>query len=173
MMELPGIIGLLLLLANIGIYLWHKKRNYRPITEQTQYYTVSIATRLFARVKYLLYLLLFIHITNSGLISPSPFQWWSVIAACILGTGSLVLLHTSLKILGENFAPCDLGIKPSVIIDHGPYSWCRHPIYLSNLLHVVAQGMIVNGPIAWCVFITLLVFYGFIVRDEERSMAQD
>lgn len=170
MNALAGIVGLVFILLNIVIYGWHKKHIPNREDNVREYYAISPITRLFSLAKILLYALIFIHIVAFGIISPASIHWPLFTLGCFLGVCSLVLLHLCLKALGPNFSPCDKGIKPNEIIRYGPYRWCRHPIYLTNLVQLIAFGLLVNGVIIWVVFVVLMIFYGFSIRDEEHGL---
>jgi hypothetical protein len=154
-----------MILGNIALYR-HYGRKLAPAKADPRPYPKSLPTRLFRYVKGPLYLSVPVHIAweiSQGQIPDTGDLLGGLLVAAL----ALVLQQQSLKTLGANYSPCDAGQIPQQRITYGPYR-LRHPIYISNLLQFLAVGWLYNGPILWAAVVTLIFFYVFSIRDEER-----
>lgn len=65
------------------------------------------------------------------------------------------------------------GRKSSRLVDQGPYSMCRHPLYLCNALGILGLGLITESLVITTV---LTVAYGLlyppVIRSEDRLLAE-
>ncbi|MFQ6096669.1 MAG: methyltransferase family protein [Armatimonadota bacterium] len=144
-----------------------RRRSFRPGAT----YSLSLPTRYFRWAKGPLYAVVLVHLVVEVLMSASPPAPRALLlAATVIGAVALGLLHWSLEALGPNFAPCDRGILPRELVGAGPYQWLRHPIYVANMLLVLAIAMGSFGPIILAVGAALGFFYAFAIRDEERAL---
>lgn len=85
--------------------------------------------------------------------------------------GSALLI---LAILGRCW--CSLyiaGRKKTELVDLGPYSLCRNPLYLFNVMGATGLGLL-TGSIALAVFFTGIAFWVFdhVIRQEETYLDQ-
>ena len=63
------------------------------------------------------------------------------------------------------------GRKKKVVVDAGPYSVSRNPLYAFSFIGVIGIGLL-TGSITWLVFLTILfiLYYRVIVRREEQFL---
>lgn len=63
------------------------------------------------------------------------------------------------------------GYKNNKLITQGPYSVCRHPLYLFSLIGVVGVGFATETfsfPIVFMIFFAS--YYGFVIKSEENRL---
>ena len=170
-------MALLTLLAGLGLiaaslWLYRRQRLRYPEMRRPDRppYAVSPLTRLFRVTKIPFYLalvanLVLVYVQRTA--GPSP-----VLFAAGSATGGIgvLLLYSSLEALGRNFAPCDRGVLPFERICSGPYRWCRHPIYLGNLLLFIGIGIMSFGPLIAACIVFIVLLYASSIRDEERAL---
>jgi protein-S-isoprenylcysteine O-methyltransferase Ste14 len=160
-----------LIAANIVLYkLHHKEIGLSSATDRPTY-VLSLPTRLFAQAKYIMYFACAAHVIANPLWlnpgSPGPLR---LIAGILTGILSLLLLAASLRALGANYAPCHSGVLPKELVKNGPYRFCSHPIYLSNVLLYLSFALLSFGYLIVALLLTLCCMYYFAIRDENRAL---
>ncbi|MCA9140208.1 MAG: isoprenylcysteine carboxylmethyltransferase family protein [Planctomycetales bacterium] len=99
----------------------------------------------------------------------SPSQW-SQAAQCLFIVGSGLAI-VSLAILGRCFA-----VLPAIrgVVLRGPYALVRHPVYLGELIMVVAC-LVAAQPQWWHAAVLLVVIVAFVIRIaiEERLLMNE
>ncbi len=64
------------------------------------------------------------------------------------------------------------GRKNEVLLEAGPYSACRNPLYVFSFLGAIGFGLAVENPVlALVLAAAFAAYYPFIVRREERDLA--
>lgn len=162
--------GLGLIAVNLWLYRRQRLRHPEMNRSDRAPYATSWLTRLFRVAKIPFYLALVANLVLNFVgrpQGPSPALW-----ALGTGTGAIgvVLLYRSLEALGRNFAPCDGGVLPFEWIRSGPYRFCRHPIYLGNLLLFAGIGIMSFGPLIAACLVFIALVYVSSIRDEERAL---
>ncbi len=61
--------------------------------------------------------------------------------------------------------------EPSFLLNHGPYSYVRHPFYLSYLLFWTATALASPGILPWAAPLVMLLVYWNAASREERKFA--
>jgi len=134
-------------------------------------YAISRATRLFGLALIPVYIAVLGDFPIAFYVFHQPPPAPAVYAlAMALGVSSLVLLATSLRALGDNFSACTDGRLPLKIVDHGPYRFLSHPIYVSNVLLLVSCTVML---FSWVLVAATLVTASFYLRsamDEARAL---
>ena len=66
-----------------------------------------------------------------------------------------------------------LGVRPTRLVQTGPYAWMRHPIYLGEGCFWVGMIVLLGSPVAATVFAGLLVLcLTWIIRREDRALEE-
>jgi len=104
--------------------------------------------------------------------TPPPYLWASV-AGALLGVFTFVLRGWSRKALGRMWSlHTEIRVHHS-LVETGPYTRVRHPIYLATLLEVTAAALLLNAWISGILglFATAAALRRRI-RTEERAMEE-
>ena len=56
---------------------------------------------------------------------------------------------------------------------HGIYRYCRHPMYLGDLIFHVGLGLISISAVAWLIFGFSVVLYSYLSRYEEKKLVHE
>jgi protein-S-isoprenylcysteine O-methyltransferase Ste14 len=105
------------------------------------------------------------------LISGRPFSWPFILGGLVVSFFSIWLRHRAIRALGK-FWSLHVEIREEhEFIQFGPYSWVRHPTYLSMILELIAVALIlkaiVMGIVIFLLFIPALVYR---LRLEEAAL---
>ncbi len=86
--------------------------------------------------------------------------------------GGMVLL--TLAFLGRVWSSLYLcGRKSKLIVDVGPYSLTRNPLYLFSFVGAAGLGLLTESFVLFGVIVVAyLVYYHFIINDEEQNLAR-
>lgn len=165
-------VGLMVILATIGVYMAHRRRfPTRPSAGAE--FTVSRPTRWFRYAQIVIY---------GGALADLPVQalWLEPRGPSgvrlLLGAATsligILLLAASLRALGANFHGCHEGKLPSERVQCGPYRVLRHPIYTANMLTMLGLVVLTWSTVMVGITGLLAVFYLFSIRDENRMLAE-
>ncbi len=174
---IAGVVCLLLIVANIATYQIHRKTVSGKGEKDRVKFQISIITKLFRYVKIFLYLMMLLHIVLLGfiqidLVFGAAVSMARITMGGILGFFAIILLYSSLRTLGKNFAPCDQGLVPEEKINTGIYRWLKHPIYVSNTLQLIAVSIMLPGIMIYIVSVILCIFYIFAIHDENKLLKE-
>ena len=134
---------------------------------------VSFPTRLYRYLKIPVYLLALLHIPVQLFVYKNQtYYLLQIIIGSAVGLTGILLLYTGLKFLGNSFMPCYSGILPEQSVTDGPYKYCKHPIYYSNIIQLIAVMILAPGPIVFIIFGIILWIYYFTIKDENRYLNQ-
>lgn len=65
------------------------------------------------------------------------------------------------------------GVKNTQLIDHGPYSLCRNPLYFFSLLGAAGIGFMSNYIVTFAIiFFGFLIIYHFLIAREEAFLLE-
>jgi len=114
----------------------------------------------------------------SVLIAMGPLQpgdWHSpagLIAGAVLLVASAVVGIAGVVHLGRNRTPFPSPRAGSILIQHGIYAWCRHPLYTSVLLAGVAWTLLWQS--SWTLAVAVVQFPFFLAKSrvEEHRLRQ-
>lgn len=100
-------------------------------------------------------------------------SFWSLKSA-MLG-GALFFIGTvmvAIGVLGRVWCLSYIGgNKRNMVIQHGPYSLCRNPLYLFSLIGAIGIGLATKTFIfPLVIFIFFVVYYPFVIRKEEAEL---
>jgi protein-S-isoprenylcysteine O-methyltransferase Ste14 len=158
-----------LILAHTAIYQLFMRRN-RSWRDRPRYPT-SRFVRAFRWALAAIYVVAIVDLPLAlwvfGVEPPSPARFAAAVA---LGLGALALLAWSLASLGENFSDCHDGRLPVEVVKHGPYRVLGHPIYVANVLVLVAITTMVLDVVMVTVTVVAAIFYAQSAREEERAL---
>ncbi len=63
------------------------------------------------------------------------------------------------------------GNKRNKVIQHGPYSLCRNPLYLFSFIGAIGVGFATKTfAFPLMIFIVFVVYYPFVIRKEENDL---
>jgi len=63
------------------------------------------------------------------------------------------------------------GNKRNIVIQHGPYSLCRNPLYLFGLIGAIGIGLTTKTiALPLIIFIVFVTYYPFVVKKEENDL---
>jgi protein-S-isoprenylcysteine O-methyltransferase Ste14 len=134
-------------------------------------YEASRATRAFRWVLPVIYLIALVDFPLAlyvfGVSPPGPARFAAGLA---FAAAALALLAWSLRTLGENFSDCHDGRLPATVVTRGPYRLFGHPIYVANVLLLVAFTLLVAHVVVVLVTVVAAIFYGISARDEDRAL---
>lgn len=111
-------------------------------------------------------------------INPRWMAWssvdlpiWLRWAGVGLGVLTAALLTWTFHTLGRNITDTVVTRQQHALITSGPYRWVRHPFYVSFLLAMVANSLVMAN---WFVFAIGLIAFAMLAlrsRIEERNLA--
>ena len=160
-----------LILAHTAIYQLAMRRH--DSWRERPRYPTSRLTRAFKWVLAAIYVVALADLPLAlyvfGVEPPGPAR---LAAALALGVGALALLAWSLAALGENFSDCHDGRLPRAIVRHGPYRLLGHPIYVANVLLLVAITAMVLDAVMVTVTLVTALFYARSAREETRALRE-
>jgi protein-S-isoprenylcysteine O-methyltransferase Ste14 len=103
-----------------------------------------------------------------GMLEPATTQFLGIyIPLALLAVGAAIVLW-ALRYLrrASSIVP-----QARTVVDHGPYRYVRHPMYLGNMLTIVGLGLIVSTPSALFLSFICLVLQIARARYEDQLLA--
>ncbi len=85
----------------------------------------------------------------------------------VFGILTNILLYWSLRVLGENYQPYALAVKPTHVEKSGPYRFLRHPIYVCNRIQFGIMALLIPSILSLVLFFVLNFLYMLTIRDED------
>ena len=109
-------------------------------------------------------------------INPSLMGWssislptWLRWSGVMLGIFTSLLLVVTFRALGKNLTDTIVTREKHTLVTSGPYRWVRHPFYVSFLLAVVANSLVIAN---WFIAITGVIAFCLIVHRTPREEAK-
>jgi protein-S-isoprenylcysteine O-methyltransferase Ste14 len=103
-------------------------------------------------------------IKSNALLTPFIPLWSRIMAAAIILAFAWILAMGGLKtVFGE------VREKP-VVINEGPFSRTRHPIYLGAILVYLAGVVLSLSLVGTFLFVIIFLYYHFLARYEEKLL---
>lgn len=102
--------------------------------------------------------------------SPLPWPENSLMALAFEVSGFVLLATaTLLRLWCTTYIA---GLKNNVLMQEGPYSMVRNPLYVSSFIGGIGFGLSVENPILTAVIaMAFLIYYPWVVRHEEERLA--
>ncbi|HMM27850.1 MAG TPA: isoprenylcysteine carboxylmethyltransferase family protein [Aggregatilineaceae bacterium] len=93
-------------------------------------------------------------------------------AGLALLTSGGVLALAGLLALGSNLSILPHPKAGAALVERGPYTLVRHPIYSGVILGAIGWALLFRSPITLLIALVLLVFFDAKSRREERWLAR-
>ena len=91
-------------------------------------------------------------------------------AGTVIAVLACALFLSARMSLGSSYSPCSDSYLALRIVDRGPYRFVRHPLYLANILLLLAF-FVMSGSLINLVNSAILSVYSFVAaRNEERAL---
>jgi len=100
---------------------------------------------------------------------PAPAHWWLKAAAVLLVFGGALVAVSAARALGSGFTPFPQPADTGDLVQQGPYSVVRHPVYSGGIL-VFAGISLALSPWSLAGTAALAVLWGLKARVEERFL---
>jgi protein-S-isoprenylcysteine O-methyltransferase Ste14 len=109
-----------------------------------------------------------------GVLAPGwPYaaRWWLKGAGVLLVFAGALVIVVAARALGSGLTPFPKPAEAGQLVEAGPYSFVRHPVYSGGIL--VASGIsLALSPWALVPTIVLAVLWALKARVEERFLAE-
>lgn len=94
----------------------------------------------------------------------SPVSWAMV---------TLGVVGVSLATVGRLWCALYIsGRKSGVLVDQGPYSMCRHPLYVCNFLGMTGLGLLTESLLITAILVSMfMLLYPAVMRTEDRFLS--
>ena len=101
-----------------------------------------------------------------------PFpRWWSILGSVLMVSGFCLLVAGLLR-LGSNLTPLPYPKENAALIQTGPYSIVRHPMYAGGLVLAYGWALFVQGWLTILYATVLLIFLDIKSTREERWLVE-
>jgi protein-S-isoprenylcysteine O-methyltransferase Ste14 len=121
-----------------------------------------------------LIVLIFFGPRNCGSLGNLQFpssQLCPFVGAGLAGVGGMVLLAGLIR-LGSNLTPLPFPKDEASLVQTGPYSFVRHPMYCGGILLAFGWAILVRGWLTVIFAIVMLLFLDIKSRREEQWLSQ-
>jgi protein-S-isoprenylcysteine O-methyltransferase Ste14 len=112
-------------------------------------------------------------------VGPVAGGAWSGPAATVATAAGLILLVgggmltiRGMLDLGAGLTPLPRPREGAVLMEHGAYALCRHPIYGGQVLAAAGWSLVLASPAALLLSVFLLGFFDLKSRREERWLVE-
>lgn len=159
--------GLLILACWLAVALyWNiSARSIKPAAEQ-QNLSNKLA-RIPVWLGFLLFLAAGVYPAGMVVIRRSPLSDSVAVAICVLG---VLLAVWSRKTLGAEWSR-DVELKEGhKLVDRGPYSLMRHPIYTAHLVLGIGTAIGLGRLVGFLALVSFVVGFWIKLRQEERLL---
>lgn len=104
---------------------------------------------------------------------PLPINWAVSLASVVVSIGSAAFMFAAVRTLGKQWSLLPRLLEGHALIDQGPYSVVRHPIYTAMMGMMIATGLAL-GPEPIHLFAVVLYVIGTMIRIrmEERLLTE-
>jgi protein-S-isoprenylcysteine O-methyltransferase Ste14 len=99
---------------------------------------------------------------------PDPYALVATVAGAALALVGGALSLAALLRLGPNLTPLPFPKDGSVLVESGPYSIVRHPIYSGLVFAAFGWALVVHGGLTLIYALALFLFFDIKSRKEER-----
>ena len=97
-------------------------------------------------------------------------NWWGLCLVALGMAGLVWLLTASLGEIAQMPEPIKLGLRPARLVQTGPYSYARHPMYVAELLLWLGVALYAGSPVVLAVMVTGAVIARYVISIEERAL---
>jgi len=106
------------------------------------------------------------------IVAFTPVQsLWRAAVALLAACGAGWLFSSALRATSKrSFGVVFGGTVPATIVDHGPYRWIRHPLYVAYLLNWFGCSLLSASPLVWLGTAAVAALYVLAARREERDL---
>ncbi len=114
------------------------------------------------------------------LLAPTWFLWPQLpfpvlvqVIGVLTGFSTIPLLIWTHKTLGKYYAPVLELKEKHKVIDFGPYSYVRHPMYVVFILFTLSMALITVNLFVTIFSIVVAIQFPFIARKEEQMLLKE
>jgi len=100
---------------------------------------------------------------------PPLASWWLWLGLAVAGAGA-ALAVSAVRSLGGSLSPLPAPLPEADLVEVGPYSLVRHPIYTSIIVTLMGTSLAVGSWPGLMVAVLLLVFFVAKSMSEERQL---
>jgi protein-S-isoprenylcysteine O-methyltransferase Ste14 len=147
-----------------------RKAGMATVISESRKYSLLLGLLICYEVFTLFLFLLFPEALSFAML---PLPLWLQIVGVIIGAASLLLFIWVHRHLGKNFSVNLKVFSEQQMVDTGPYSQVRHPMYTAfYLLHIAAFLLTANWfiGVTWICGLTAIIFLR--INREEKMMLQ-
>jgi protein-S-isoprenylcysteine O-methyltransferase Ste14 len=104
---------------------------------------------------------------------PGPLNFLGTLSI-LAGASLLLWTLTTMLVVARSFPPrVRLGLRPTQLIQTGPYAWMRHPMYVAESCFWVGIIVLFGSPVVAAVFICVAgVVVRWIICGEEKALKE-
>ena len=104
---------------------------------------------------------------------PGPLNFLGAVPI-LAGAVLLFWILTTMLVVARSLPPrVQLGLRPTQLIQTGPYAWVRHPMYIAEGCFWIGIVVLCGSPVVAAVFICLAgIAIRWIVRKEEKALEE-
>ena len=99
-----------------------------------------------------------------------PLPAWARWTGVGLGLLAAVLLTWTFRTLGKNITDTVVTREKHFLVTTGPYRWVRHPFYVSFLLGIVANSLVMANWFLFACGVTVFLLFAIRSRIEEENL---
>lgn len=107
---------------------------------------------------------------NVGTLRRTPVTDALLILGVLLQLGGALLYNASVRVLGANWSDKIIVFSGHRLITAGPYSYTRHPIFLSSLIVHLGVGLMFRNWIILGLWFPLLIGVILRMKEEEATL---
>ncbi len=100
-----------------------------------------------------------------------PLVWYRALCGAVLALGSVLLYEwTRRTVIDRNFYTGLGGEVPAAVCERGPYSYVRHPFYLSYMVAFLGAVVAFPSRVTAAVCVLDIALFVYMAFDDERVL---